>query len=186
MPWEVLEPEMRACQRCHLSQTRTQVVTYRGADHPWLLIVGEAPGREEDRQGRPFVGRAGSILDRAVGGTGLTPQEWGVTNVVMCRPPGNRFDREAARACRPWLASKVASLAPSVVVTLGTHALESFLPSALPMMSSAGKVLAWEGGPLFPMLHPAATLRSKVYKERWEGDWARFRELLPELRPSRS
>ena len=97
-----------------------------------------------------------------------------MTNVIMCRPPSNRFDREAARACRPWLAAKVAELAPRVIVTLGAQALEAFLPQELPVSRAAGRVLAWGSRPLFPMLHPAATLRSRAYAARWQADWARF------------
>lgn len=175
---------MHACQACHLASTRTLVVVYRGAPSPRFLFVGEAPGAQEDRDGRPFVGRAGRILDEATEQAGLAAEEWGVTNVVMCRPPGNRFDPEAARACRPWLSSKVASLAPRVVVTLGTHALAAFAPEALPVTSSTGRLRAWGAAQLFPMVHPASTLRSRGYRDRWRSDWERFRELLPELRAS--
>ncbi|MDE1836063.1 MAG: uracil-DNA glycosylase [Euryarchaeota archaeon] len=183
VPWAALELEMKACVRCHLASLRHQVVVYRGAPRPWVLFIGEAPGKEEDASGLPFVGRAGRILDRAVAASGLRPRDWGVTNVIMCRPPQNRFDRRAAAACRPWLEAKFGTLDPRVLVTLGTHALEAFAPEELPISRAAGHAATIWGRTLFPMLHPASTLHSKRYGERWRDDWARFAVLLPSLRP---
>lgn len=180
--WTSLEPRMRECRRCSLAAGRRHVVIYRGAPRPWLLFVGEAPGRSEDEQGVPFVGRAGQILDDAVRRAGLGDAEWGVTNVIMCRPPGNRFDPGAAVACRPWLEAKVAAIAPRLIVTLGAHALESFLPSELPISRARGRVLRWNGVPLFALFHPAATLRRREFAARWQQDWETLRQLLPELR----
>lgn len=178
-PWGTLAARMSTCQRCSLARDRRQVVIYRGPPSPWLLFVGEAPGRSEDEQGLPFVGRAGKILDGAAASAGLAGWEWGVTNVVMCRPPQNRFDRNAAMACRPWLGEKIAALAPRVLVTLGANALEAFLPGELPVSEAAGRAHTWEGRVLFPMLHPAATLHSKAFAERWRSDWTRFGSLVP-------
>ncbi len=183
-PWERLLPEMQRCARCDLASTRRQVVVYRGPPRPFFLFVGEAPGAQEDLQGLPFVGRAGRLLDAAAASSGLRPEEWGVTNVLMCRPPENRFLREAASSCRPWLSSKVASLAPQVLITLGANALEAFLPEALPVSSATGRTLRWGGRPLFPMLHPAATLHSRAFADRWRQDWASFAQALPGWRGS--
>lgn len=180
--WSGLVKRMSGCDRCALAGSRRHVVIYRGGPSPWLLFVGEAPGRQEDEQGLPFVGRAGQLLDTAALGAGLRPEDWGVTNVIMCRPPQNRFDREAASACRPWLGAKVAALRPKVIATLGSHALEAFLPEELPISSAAGRLLSWSGLPLFPMLHPASTLRARAYAERWREDWAKFARVLPVLR----
>jgi uracil-DNA glycosylase len=179
--WQALEARMRVCRKCSLAEGRTQVVTYRGGSRPWLLLVGEAPGRSEDEQGVPFVGRAGKILDEAIRGSGLRPGEWGITNVIMCRPPKNRFDPAAATACRPWLDAKIATLAPRALVTLGSHALEAFLPEELPISKARGRVLRWQGLPVFPMLHPAATLRRREFAAKWREDWTTFQRLLPEL-----
>lgn len=173
---------MVACHRCALARGRHHVVLYRGAKEPWLLFVGEAPGKEEDLTGTPFVGRSGRILDAAALEHGLRPEDWGVTNTVMCRPPANRFDRVAAAACRPWLELKLAHWHPRLIVTLGRHALEAFLPNALPVLSSAGALRSWHGTPLYPMLHPAATLHSRVYGDRWRADWARLQGYLREGR----
>lgn len=184
--WDHLLPEMQGCARCALALTRRQVVVYRGPPRPFFLFVGEAPGAQEDLQGLPFVGRAGRLLDDAVAASGLRPEEWGVTNVLMCRPPENRFLREAASSCRPWLSAKVASLAPQVLITLGSNALEAFVPEALPVSSATGRPLRWAGRPLFPMLHPAATLHSRAFADRWRHDWGTFAQAVPGWRGSAS
>lgn len=179
--WSRLESEMRTCTRCRLSETRTQVVTYRGAAEPQLLFVGEAPGAREDALGVPFVGRSGKVLDEAIHSLGLASELFGITNVVMCRPPANKFDKEAQTACAPWLRAKIVTLAPRLIVTLGAHALESFLPEALPVTQATGRLHSWEGRPLFPLLHPASTFRGRRYQDRWSRDLSALRSALPTI-----
>ena len=168
--WDQLSAEIRACRKCPLGSTRTNAVVYRGGLAPRVVFVGEAPGAEEDRTGRPFVGRSGRELDRAVATLGLSAEDFGVLNVLKCRPPANRFDPSAARTCRPYLDRQLELLRPEVVVTLGARALAAMDPSALPMLSAAG--LPREHGriPHFPLIHPAAALRSRRLRERWESD----------------
>src|SRR5580658_9355603 len=101
--WTALESEIRTCRKCPLHASRTNAVIYRGSPTPRLLFVGEAPGATEDRTGVPFVGRSGLRLDAAILGVGLGPSDYGVLNLVKCRPPANRFDRDAGAACRPYL-----------------------------------------------------------------------------------
>lgn len=172
---------MRACTRCRLAETRRQVVTYRGSPRPRLLFVGEAPGAREDALGQPFVGRSGKVLDQGLASIGLDPSDYGITNVVMCRPPGNRFDTLAERACAPWMKEKVAVLDPRALVTLGAHALAAFLPDALPVSQATGRSHTWQGRPLFPLLHPAATFRGRRYQERWARDLEALRQALPTI-----
>jgi uracil-DNA glycosylase len=145
-------------------------VVYRGGLAPRVVFVGEAPGAEEDRTGLPFVGRSGKILDRAIASLGLDDEEFGVLNVLKCRPPENRFDPRAAGACRPYLDRQLALLRPEVLVTLGAKALATVDPNAPPMLVAAGHPIAGVGTPHFPLLHPAATLRSRRLRERWESD----------------
>lgn len=145
-------------------------MVYRGGWAPRVLFVGEAPGAEEDRVGRPFVGRSGRTLDRAIEQLGLTSEEVGVVNVLKCRPPGNRFDRAAARTCRPYLDRQVALLRPEVIVTLGARALAAIDPDAPAMLVAAGHPRIGPGIPHFPLLHPAAALRSNRWRARWEHD----------------
>lgn len=153
-------------------------MVYRGGRAPRVLFVGEAPGAEEDRRGVPFVGRAGRELDRAVARLGLSGEEFGVVNVLKCRPPGNRFDRSAARTCRPYLDRQLELLRPEVVVTLGARALATLDPKAPPVLSVAGRPRPGTGIPIFPLLHPAAALRSRRWRERWERDVGTLAEWL--------
>lgn len=170
--WEALSAEIRACRRCPLGASRTNAVVYRGGPSPQVVFVGEAPGTEEDRIGLPFVGRSGRILDEAIGRLGLTEDRVGILNVVKCHPPRNRFDRAAARACRPYLERQLELLRPAVVVTLGAWALRSLDPEAPPVLTAAGAPRTGPGGSLFPLLHPAAALRSRRWRERWTRDVA--------------
>jgi uracil-DNA glycosylase len=167
---EGLAREIVACRRCPLGHVRTNAVVYRGSSAPRVVFVGEAPGAEEDRLGVPFVGRSGSILDTAIARLGLGPSEFGILNVLKCRPPANRFDRAAAATCRPYLDRQLALLRPNLLVSLGSSALHALDPSAPPVMSAAGTLRSVAVGSLFPLVHPAATLRSGRMRERWERD----------------
>ncbi len=155
---------------------------HRGSLHPRVLFVGEAPGREEDRLGVPFVGAAGVRLDRAIAILGLAPEEVAVVNVIKCRPPRNIFRRDAEAACRPFLARQVAWLKPSIIVPMGVHALAAFRPDLLPISRAAGRVFRWRAASLFPLLHPAATLHSAAFGRRWEHDLARLGRFLERTR----
>jgi len=168
--WDRLSAKIRSCRKCPLGTLRTHAVVYRGGPAPRVVFVGEAPGAEEDRVGLPFVGRSGRELDSAIAALGLTPEEFGILNVLKCRPPENRFDRSAARTCRPYLDRQIALLHPEVVVTLGARALAAFDPSAPPMLAAAGAPRRPANPAHFPLIHPAAALRSRRMRERWERD----------------
>jgi uracil-DNA glycosylase len=168
--WAQLSREIRTCQRCPLGQTRTHAVVYRGSLRPRVVFVGEAPGVLEDRTGIPFVGRSGRQLDAAIERLGLGSSEFGVLNVLKCHPPGNRFDRSAARTCRPYLDRQLALLRPEVVVTLGASALRAIDPGAPAVLTAAGRPRTSVPWSVFPLLHPAAALRSRRWAKRWEDD----------------
>ncbi|MGI0131706.1 MAG: uracil-DNA glycosylase [Thermoplasmata archaeon] len=170
MPWAQLVAEVESCRACPLHAHREHVVVYRGAAHPWVVFVGEAPGAEEDRAGRPFVGRAGRRLDAAIDVLALGPEEVGILNLIKCRPPGNRFDRRAATACRPFLDRQLALLGPKLLVPLGAHALQALVPGAPRVTTSAGHLIEGDGTAIFPLLHPAAAMHAPGYRERWEKD----------------
>jgi uracil-DNA glycosylase len=178
--WNALSEEIRSCERCPLHADRHHAVVYRGSLDPQLLFVGEAPGAAEDRIGLPFVGRAGQRLDAAIRTLGMPSESYGVLNVLKCRPPKNRFDPGAARTCRPYLDRQLDLLRPEVLVPLGASALRAFWPEAGPMLESAGRPMTRDGRLYFPMLHPAATLRSRRFHDRWEADLGRLREFLVE------
>ncbi len=168
--WHRLSEEIRGCRKCRLHETRTQAVVYRGSLAPRVLFVGEAPGAAEDRAGVPFVGRSGQRLDAAVLRLGLTASEYGVLNLLKCRPPENRFDPEAARTCRPYLDRQIELLSPRVLVTLGAAALHALAPDSPLILTVAGRPREGAGRPLFPLIHPAAAMRSRRWAERWSHD----------------
>jgi len=170
--WADLERTIRGCERCPLHATRTQVVIYRGSSTPRIVFVGEAPGATEDRLGLPFVGRSGKRLDAAIAGAGMAPHAHGLLNLIKCRPPENRFDRVAARTCRPYLDRQLELLRPAVLVSLGAHALQALDPKAPRVLLAAGHPRPWKGRTLFPLIHPAAALRSRALTDRWRSDFA--------------
>jgi len=165
-----LAEEIRACTRCPLAHHRQQAVVYRGSLSPRVVFVGEAPGAAEDREGIPFVGRSGKLLDDAIARIAPELGSFGVLNVLKCRPPRNRFDLVAARTCRPYLDRQLALLRPRLLVPLGARALATVDPDAPRILSSAGSPRYGPTGPLFPLLHPAAALRSRRLRERWDSD----------------
>ncbi len=170
--WAELSAEIAACHRCPLQRGRT--VIFRGSLTPEIVFIGEAPGASEDRAGLPFVGRAGRILDGALDSIGIGAERYGILNLLKCRPPMNRFDPVAARACAPFLSRQLDLLRPRRLVSLGAHALRALDPSAPAILEAAGHPRTALGRPLFPMIHPAATLRSGRYSDRWGRDLQRL------------
>jgi DNA polymerase len=181
-----LEREAMQCTRCPLAQGRTQVVFGVGDPDADLMFVGEGPGREEDLQGEPFVGRSGKLLDT------LMRQEMGmdrtqcyIANVVLCRPPGNRDPLPAEIAsCRPFLERRMELVDPHVVVTLGNFATRTLLGTTEGIRKLRGKSYPFRSGFLVPTYHPAAALRggAEVVAEM-RADFVRAKRLL-EQRPS--
>lgn len=158
---EQLAKEAKGCTRCALAQTRTQVVFGVGDPSSRLVFVGEAPGRDEDLTGEPFVGRSGQLLDRLVlEEIGLTRDRFYITNVVKSRPPGNRDPRpDEIEACRPWLERQLDLLDPVVVVTLGNFASKLLLSTSDGITKLRGRTYPYRNGVLVPTFHPAAVLR---------------------------
>jgi DNA polymerase len=157
-----LAAEVATCRRCRLSETRTQTVFARGDPAAALLFIGEGPGAEEDRQGLPFVGRSGQLLDRLIGEElGLDPAQVQVTNVVRCRPPGNRDpqDDEVA-ACTPFLDRQLDLVRPAVVVTLGNFAARFMLGTTDGVSKLRGRTHHCRGAVLVPTYHPSYILRN--------------------------
>ena len=157
-----LAATVATCTKCPLAEQRTQVVFGVGDEHADLVFVGEGPGAEEDRQGIPFVGRAGQLLTRLIEGIGLRRDDVYICNVVKCRPPGNRDPLPAEiEACRPYLDAQLDFLAPRVVVTLGNFATRLLLDTKEGITKLRGREQPYrDGGVLIPTLHPAAVLRN--------------------------
>ena len=162
--FEALRADALACTKCPLAATRTQVVFGSGDPRAALMFVGEGPGAEEDRQGLPFVGRAGQLLTRLIADVGLTRDDVYIANVVKCRPPGNR-DPEAIEiaSCRPYLEAQLEFVAPRVVVTLGNFATKLLLDTKEGITKLRGREFPYGTEPgtpiVVPTLHPAAVLR---------------------------
>ena len=158
---EELAREASGCTRCPLHETRTQVVFGVGDPSSGLMFIGEAPGREEDLKGEPFVGRSGQLLDRLVlEEIGLTRDRFYIANVVKSRPPGNRDPLPLEiEACRPWLDAQLDLIDPKVVVTLGNFSSKLLLQTKEGITKLRGRSYPFRNGVLIPTFHPAAVLR---------------------------
>jgi DNA polymerase len=178
-----LEAQAKSCVRCPLSEGRTTVVFGEGDPAADLMVVGEGPGREEDLQGRPFVGRSGQLLDRLLWEeVGLPRQAVYIANCVMCRPPGNRDPLPMEiEACQPWLDSKMEVIQPRVLLTLGNFATRLLLKTNEGIRRVRGRVyqVGSRGAVLVPTYHPAAALRGggEVLAEM-RADFVRAKEAL--------
>lgn len=174
-----LNAEIRACRRCPLCETRTLAVPGEGPVPARVMLVGEAPGAREDREGRPFVGNAGRLLDRLLARAGLCREELFVTGAVKCRPPGNRDPRaREIDACRVHLRRQLALVRPEVVVALGRAALRAILgrepPPELGLAGSHGRPVRQDGFWLFPTYHPAAAFHREALEEVVQDDFRRL------------
>jgi len=170
-----------SCTRCPLADGRTQVVFGVGSVHADLMFVGEAPGREEDLRGEPFVGRSGQLLDRLVlEELGLTRDRFYIANVVKCRPPANRDPLPAEiAACSPYLDEQIETIRPRVVVTLGNFSTKLLLETTEGITKLRGRSYPFRTGVLIPTFHPAAALRGgDVPKAQMRADLVRVKEAL--------
>ncbi|HEX7463847.1 MAG TPA: uracil-DNA glycosylase [Actinomycetota bacterium] len=151
--------EASACTKCRLSQGRTQVVYGTGNENADLMFVGEGPGYYEDKQGEPFVGAAGQLLNRMLEEIGIAREEVRITNVVLCRPPGNRDPLpDEIDACSPWLEEQIHLVDPTVIVTLGNFATRTILDKPVSISRVRGQRFPWHGRVVIPTFHPAAIL----------------------------
>jgi uracil-DNA glycosylase family 4 len=171
-PLAAIAAEIQACRLCPLWKGTTQAVPGEGSGESGIFFLGEAPGYNEDQQGRPFVGAAGQLLDEMLRGIGLDRTRVFITNVVRHRPPGNRDPLpDEVAACDVWLRRHLDVLRPRVLVTLGRHAMGKFLPGES-ISRIHGKPRVVGGVTLFPMFHPAAALRSPSLRPALVADFA--------------
>ena len=151
--------EAATCTRCRLSQGRTQVVYGVGDANADLMFIGEGPGYHEDKQGEPFVGAAGQLLNRMLAEIEVPRDSVYINNVVMCRPPGNRDPLpDETDACKPWLDERIALIDPIVIVTLGNWATRYILGNSASISRVRGQRFPWNGRTVIPTFHPAAIL----------------------------
>lgn len=162
---ESIRRRMGECKRCPLSKGRRSIVFGQGPEKARVMFIGEGPGEHEDVKGVPFVGPAGRLLDKMLGAVGLKREQVYITNIVKCRPPGNREPApEETEACRPFLEDQVRAVAPEVIVTLGRPAAQSLLDSRAPISALRGNWKEFMGVPLLPTFHPAFLLRQPERK----------------------
>ncbi|HEY4026193.1 MAG TPA: uracil-DNA glycosylase [Candidatus Dormibacteraeota bacterium] len=177
-----LHTRIRACTLCGLHATRTQAVPGTGPMPSEIMIVGEAPGFNEDVQGHPFVGAAGKLLDTLLGQIGLSRQNVFITNVLKCRPPQNRDPMpHEAEACLPYLRQQFALVRPKAVLILGRHALERMLPGVGSISRVHGQIFMRSGVAFMPCYHPAAALHNGNLLSDLQRDFDRVREYLDRL-----
>ena len=163
--WEQLEADANQCRKCKLCQNRTNVVFGTGNKKADLMFIGEGPGADEDKQGIPFVGRAGKLMNMAFEAIGLKREEVYIANIVKCRPPGNRNpEDDEANACLNYLRNQVILVKPKIVVLLGSVALKNILGKEYGITASRGKWVEKRGIWYMPTWHPAALLRDENKK----------------------
>lgn len=175
-----LSDTCRNCTACKLCETRTNVVFGMGSPSAELMFLGEGPGKNEDEQGLPFVGRAGQLLDLYLDAFGLSRREVYIANMVKCRPPGNRDPHpEEIAACMPYLKQQIALISPKVLVCLGRIAAMQFIRPDFKITAEHGAWFSYEGIPITATLHPAALLRDPEKKTVAFED---FKAILQRLR----
>lgn len=180
--WTQLAEEISACSRCRLCQTRTNVVPGEGNPRARIMFIGEGPGRDEDLQGRPFVGRSGELLTRMIAAIGLERSDVYICNIVKCRPPQNRNpEPDEAAACMDYLRAQFALVRPDVVVLLGKVACRYVLREDISVMREHGRWYERKGTWFMPTFHPSALLRDPGKKrDAWE-DFQKIRDKLQQL-----
>ena len=180
--WEELEKRCSDCMQCGLGQTRTNIVIERGSRIAPLVFIGEGPGEQEDRQGRPFVGAAGQLLDMLLSALMFREDQYYICNVVKCRPPENRTPTEdEAESCLPWLRNQVALIRPRIIVCLGATAMKYVIDRNARITQIRGKWFERKGYWIMPTFHPAALLRDPPKKELMFEDIKRVKLKLDEL-----
>ncbi|MDQ1238903.1 MAG: uracil-DNA glycosylase [Thermodesulfobacteriota bacterium] len=176
---ERVRKELGDCTRCGLSQTRNHIVFGEGNPHAGVMFIGEGPGAEEDREGRPFVGRAGALLTKMVGAMGLSRSDVYIANIVKCRPPRNRDpEAEEIAACLPFLELQVRSVNPKVVVALGRIAAGTLLQTTESIGKIRGTFYLRNGIKVMPTYHPSFLLRKEQERGYKAEAWSDLRQVM--------
>ncbi len=173
-----INDEIAKCRKCRLGYSRINPVPGEGPEDAKVMFIGEAPGFHEDRQGRPFVGASGHYLDELLEEIGLKREDVFITNVVKCRPPGNRDPKpDELKACAPYLDRQIEIIKPKVIVTLGRFSMERYFPGAsITRIHGIHKRIG--GAICMPTFHPAAALRQQKWREQIREDFQKIPELL--------
>jgi DNA polymerase len=176
---KAIREEIGDCTRCKLCQGRTHIVFGVGNPHATLMFVGEGPGRDEDIQGEPFVGRAGQLLTKMIEAMGLKRQDVYIANIVKCRPPDNRYpEPDEVETCYPFLLKQIAAIKPKVIVGLGNLAVQTLLDTKKGITALRGHFHDFHGIQLMPTYHPAFLLRNPNMKKPCWEDLKKVMEVL--------
>jgi DNA polymerase len=176
-----LYAEIKACTLCDLHKVRTQSVPGVGPENARIMLIGEAPGFNEDKKGEPFVGQAGGFLNTLLGLAGLKREEVYITNVVKSRPPNNRDPLpEELSACAPWLDRQLEIIKPKIIITLGRFSMARWFPGA-GISKIHGEPRRFGDVTVIPMFHPAAALHQPKYRTLIEDDFKKLPKLLADL-----
>ena len=182
IPLAELRVQVESCRRCPLCDGRTQTVFGVGNPHARVMFIGEAPGKNEDLQGEPFVGAAGHYLNELLGCAGLRREDVFIANVLKCRPPGNRDPRpEEIQTCTPYLREQPRTIDPEVLVTLGKFSTQFVLKTQVGITRLHGRVQRAGKFLVFPIFHPAAALYDGAKREALENDFVTLGQLLHQL-----
>lgn len=166
-----IEELVKNCTKCELCKNRNNTVFADGNKNAKIMFIGEGPGADEDMQGKPFVGKAGKLMNEAFKGVGIKREEVYISNIVKCRPPGNRTPlKEEAIACLDYLRNQVMLINPKIIVLLGNTALKNILGDEYSITSSRGKWIERKGIKYMPTFHPAALLRDETKKVDFWND----------------
>ena len=182
IPLDELRVQVESCRRCPLCDGRTQTVFGVGNPHARVMFIGEAPGKNEDLQGEPFVGAAGHYLNELLGCAGLRREDVFIANVLKCRPPGNRDPRpEEIQTCTPFLREQTRTIDPEVLVTLGKFSTQFVLKMQVGITRLHGRVQRAGKFLVFPIFHPAAALYDGAKREALENDFVTLGQLLCQI-----
>ena len=169
--WEELEQSIVNCNKCKLCTNRTNIVFGVGNKEANIMMIGEGPGADEDKQGEPFVGKAGQLMNKALAGLGIKREELYIANIVKCRPPSNRVpEQDEAEACLNYLRNQVILVKPKIIVLLGSTALKNILGKEHSITAMRGKWIEQKGIYYMPTWHPAALLRDENKKIEFWND----------------
>lgn len=181
--WEELEKSIIDCKKCKLCTGRTNIVFGTGNKKADLMFIGEGPGADEDREGEPFVGKAGKLMNMAFNGIGINREEVYIANIVKCRPPSNRNPEEdEANACIDYLRNQVMLVKPKVIVLLGSVALKNILGNEYGITASRGNWIERKGILYMPTWHPAALLRDENKKIEFWKDLKQVKEKMENIK----
>lgn len=177
--WEELEQSIINCNKCKLCQNRINIVFGQGNKNAKVMMIGEGPGADEDKEGIPFVGKAGQLMNKALTGLGIKREELYIANIVKCRPPSNRVpEQDEAEACLNYLRNQVILVKPKIIVLLGNTALKNILGKEYSITEARGKWIEKKGIYYMPTWHPAALLRDENKKIEFWNDLKLVKEKM--------